>query len=397
MYIIWNKQILGLYRLSEGWRAYPCSDVTSCHQNHVHFSLTWAGAMGRTSYWSKTVAAMDYGPCRVANLAWSPSYSGHARVIPCPNVASPAWPAASPADPPFLRLLRLWSGASLRQGSTGPGVTAVQQALQLGADGVFGASTTSAVSAWQTAHNIAATGWLAPPSWLALLTAVTPASTVKPPPVVTPTPTPTPVVTPTPTPTPTPTTPPTSSTATDPIVVTPVPAPVLPSVPVVPPVPASSWKAPVLTTVPSKAGQSLLAFRSVQLRTGSNGAAVRALQLALRTMGHTELTGTGTFGPNTKAAVIAFQRTQHVPATGVVDATLWSRLIVAVTLYPYRNSALMVGSTGAPVRALQWVLRAPTTGTFGSLTKAALISYQRAHHMAATGTTVRATWASLSA
>jgi hypothetical protein len=35
MYIIWNKQILGLYRLDEGWRPYACAGVTGCHQDHV--------------------------------------------------------------------------------------------------------------------------------------------------------------------------------------------------------------------------------------------------------------------------------------------------------------------------------------------------------------------------
>jgi hypothetical protein len=52
MYIIWNRQIWSSYRASEGWRPYSGS---SAHRDHVHISLSWAGAQGRTSFWSGTV------------------------------------------------------------------------------------------------------------------------------------------------------------------------------------------------------------------------------------------------------------------------------------------------------------------------------------------------------
>jgi hypothetical protein len=45
-YIIWNQQIWLAYSASSGWR--PYSGV-SPHTDHVHFSFTWDGAMGRTS------------------------------------------------------------------------------------------------------------------------------------------------------------------------------------------------------------------------------------------------------------------------------------------------------------------------------------------------------------
>jgi hypothetical protein len=71
LYVIWNDKIWGAYRSSEGWRPYstcatrpqPASD-TACHRDHVHISLSWAGAAGRTSFWTGRVAATDYGPCR---------------------------------------------------------------------------------------------------------------------------------------------------------------------------------------------------------------------------------------------------------------------------------------------------------------------------------------------
>ena len=52
MYLIWDRQIWSAYRASEGWRPYSGS---SPHRDHVHLSLSWAGALGRTSFWSGTV------------------------------------------------------------------------------------------------------------------------------------------------------------------------------------------------------------------------------------------------------------------------------------------------------------------------------------------------------
>jgi hypothetical protein len=50
MYVIWNKQIWGAW--SQKWEPYACSDETSCHQNHVHFSFDWSGALKKTSFWT---------------------------------------------------------------------------------------------------------------------------------------------------------------------------------------------------------------------------------------------------------------------------------------------------------------------------------------------------------
>ena len=62
MYIIWNKKIWGTYSASSGWRPYSCSGVTGCHQNHVHFSFSKAGASGKTSYWTKVVVNVGGRP-----------------------------------------------------------------------------------------------------------------------------------------------------------------------------------------------------------------------------------------------------------------------------------------------------------------------------------------------
>jgi hypothetical protein len=54
MYVIWNKQIWGTW--SQKWEPYACSGETACHQNHVHFSFDWSGALKKTSFWTGVVS-----------------------------------------------------------------------------------------------------------------------------------------------------------------------------------------------------------------------------------------------------------------------------------------------------------------------------------------------------
>lgn len=54
MYVIWNKQIWGVW--SQKWEPYACSGVTACHQDHVHFSFDWSGALKKTSFWTGVVS-----------------------------------------------------------------------------------------------------------------------------------------------------------------------------------------------------------------------------------------------------------------------------------------------------------------------------------------------------
>ncbi|NUO90686.1 MAG: hypothetical protein HOQ18_07660 [Dermatophilaceae bacterium] len=82
MYILWNNKMWSSYRTSEGWRPYStCATTpttaydTTCHRDHIHISLSWEGAMGRTSFWSKQVAPVDWGPCRLPDLNWSIGWS----------------------------------------------------------------------------------------------------------------------------------------------------------------------------------------------------------------------------------------------------------------------------------------------------------------------------------
>jgi hypothetical protein len=54
MYVIWNQQIWGAYNADAGWRPYSGD---SPHTDHVHISLSWAGARAETSYYSGHVVS----------------------------------------------------------------------------------------------------------------------------------------------------------------------------------------------------------------------------------------------------------------------------------------------------------------------------------------------------
>lgn len=69
---------------------------------------------------------------------------------------------------------------------------------------------------------------------------------------------------------------------------------------------------------------------------------VRSLQYLLNARG-AKVAVDGTFGKQTKAAVIKFQRAHHLTADGVVRAATWRALVVTVHK----------GSTGPAVRAVQ--------------------------------------------
>ena len=60
MYVIWRGRIWKSYQADLGWQEYSnCLDRSrtsrsqdsDCHRNHVHISLTWAGARKKTSWW----------------------------------------------------------------------------------------------------------------------------------------------------------------------------------------------------------------------------------------------------------------------------------------------------------------------------------------------------------
>ncbi len=63
MYLIWNKYSWDAYDSTPKWEPYTGPNP---HTDHIHISLSWDGALGRTSFWTgKATTKYDYGPCQV--------------------------------------------------------------------------------------------------------------------------------------------------------------------------------------------------------------------------------------------------------------------------------------------------------------------------------------------
>jgi hypothetical protein len=88
MYIGWNDRIWRGYDIKRGWTELkgcfatpsPGNDTT-CHRNHIHISMTWDGASGRTSFWDGT--PMDGPYCKAEHSsATVPAGGRSADVVP---------------------------------------------------------------------------------------------------------------------------------------------------------------------------------------------------------------------------------------------------------------------------------------------------------------------------
>lgn len=158
MYLIWNGRIWGSYTTTNGgWKAYTGSVP---HTDHIHISLSWNGAMKRTSFWTGTVAPTDYGPCVTYTGVPADPWTAP-RLTPCPT------PSAAPTVI-TAALLRPYFDTQLSLGSTGAAVVVLQQALGVTADGAFGPVTQAAVKAFSTAHGLIADGVVRRETWEAL-------------------------------------------------------------------------------------------------------------------------------------------------------------------------------------------------------------------------------------
>ncbi|TAL14599.1 MAG: hypothetical protein EPN99_14120 [Frankiales bacterium] len=78
MYLIWDRQIWSSYSAERGWRAYGGANA---HTDHVHISLSWDGAMGRTSYWSGANATLLRSDPELQLVS---GHSGRAAAAPAP-------------------------------------------------------------------------------------------------------------------------------------------------------------------------------------------------------------------------------------------------------------------------------------------------------------------------
>lgn len=168
--------------------------------------------------------------------------------------------------------------------------------------------------------------------------------------------------------------------------------------------------------------QSAGAWPGTVLRRGSTGRSVEQVQFWLRLAaenynGLSNVTVDGSFGSGTASAVRAFQRLFGLTADGVVGAGTWAKLnevglavannLVGQNIQPGQFvTTLREGSTGTPVRALQYNLRllaayyrdVPTVtvdGTFGAATRRAVIAWQEHAGLTVDGVVGRLTWQSI--
>jgi len=103
MYVIWDHHIWGSYRADDGWRPY---EGVSPHTDHIHISLSWAGGLAQTSFWTGHV-----GDVSAVNPGGSaPSSGGRA-----PGNGTPQAGPSSP--PPFTSR----SGTAGTPSPTSPG------------------------------------------------------------------------------------------------------------------------------------------------------------------------------------------------------------------------------------------------------------------------------------
>lgn len=159
---------------------------------------------------------------------------------------------------------------------------------------------------------------------------------------------------------------------------------------------------------------------SEDLRLGDSGDEVRVIQYFLAVVGTFYETVpvvpiNGEFNETTESAVRAFQTTQGLPATGIVDETTWNDLYSAYRgiidtivvpenrIAPYPGTPLINGSQGDYVVFLQEYLNRiaqtytalPTVtvdGVFGNQTQAAVEAFQREFGLPPNGVVGPITW-----
>jgi peptidoglycan hydrolase-like protein with peptidoglycan-binding domain len=115
-----------------------------------------------------------------------------------------------------------------------------------------------------------------------------------------------------------------------------------------------------------------------EVKSGSNGHPIKTLQYLLQARGHSVAVD-GVFGPNTEAAVKAFQASRGLVADGVVGPITWAAVVVQVKR----------GSQGDAVKGVQEEFQfrnlsgdpskgPQVDGLFGPITDAAVRGFQQA-------------------
>ncbi len=131
------------------------------------------------------------------------------------------------------------------------------------------------------------------------------------------------------------------------------------------------------------------------LQPGSTGEAVRELQIALQETGNDPGSIDGVFGPQTEAAVKAFQTQRGITVDGVVGPITWRNID---EFAEFNEPVLREGSTGLPVRRAQSRLTAAgfdtggVDGVFGPHTESGVRALQQATALTVDGIVGPKTW-----
>ena len=146
---------------------------------------------------------------------------------------------------------------------------------------------------------------------------------------------------------------------------------------------------PATSTV--KTSTEFTPLKSKVLAEGSRNEGVKSVQ---RAVGGVAVDGS--YGGTTTKAVRGFQRASGLKPTGVVDESTWDAL--EEKKYPflkYRTTVLKPGSTGPAVEALQTYLGLPVTGEFDDATATSVKFVQKQHGLTRTGYVGGVTWEAL--
>lgn len=119
------------------------------------------------------------------------------------------------------------------------------------------------------------------------------------------------------------------------------------------------------------------------LKQGSKGENVKIMQRALNKVMGAELSEDGIFGPNTKTAVMAFQKSKKtLKVDGIYGSKTHAELSKVINSYGFENTVLKKGSRGEAVKTLQKALndmsyKVTVDGIFGPQTENAVIKFQK--------------------
>ena len=388
-YIIWNRQVWRAYAPERGWAAYT---GVSPHTDHIHITFTWDGAYLRTSWWTgvalKTVTIgagtgvpgapppgtvpvltpTGYYVLRVGSFGdevrlvqralgitvdgqFGPGTYEAVRSFQSRNgltadgvVGNLTWTrliglGLVPAKGSTAHPLQQHAQTTLRVGSRGAGVTALQKALGgVVVDGSFGAVTEARVKDFQKGKELTADGVVTPNVWLALMG-----------------------------------------------------RPYTKTAPTPPPAAAHPLQQYAQTTL--RVGSRGNAVAALQRALGgltADGVFGPATEAKVKTYQQSKaLTVDGVVTPNVWNALMGRTYTKAPAAAPAPPAA-------AHPLEQHATSTLRLGSRGAAVVALQKTLGGLTAdGVFGAMTDAKVKAFQRSKDLTADGVVGRQTWNAL--